>query len=94
MFFLDKVLEQDTFAIGQFPLCQVLLMNDARYPWVILVLDKLNPQVAARQLGAFNSWRQYDEKRQKLMEKVLSDIASHDGLSPDVYEIVTKYLAV
>ena len=37
MFFLDKVLEQDTFAIGQFPLCQVLLMNDARYPWVILV---------------------------------------------------------
>ena len=37
MFTLDKVLEQDTFTIGQFHLCQVLLMNDVRYPWVILV---------------------------------------------------------
>ncbi|MDH5358228.1 MAG: aminopeptidase N [Gammaproteobacteria bacterium] len=59
----------------------------------ILVLDKLNPQVAARQLGAFNSWRLYDDVRQVLMKQVLSNIASHEGLSPDVYEIVTKYLA-
>jgi aminopeptidase N len=59
----------------------------------ILVLDALNPQVASRQLGAFNSWRQYDTDRQVLMEMALSDIASHEGLSPDVYEIVTKYLA-
>ena len=34
----------------------------------ILVLDKLNPQIAARQLGAFNSWRQYDAQRQELMK--------------------------
>lgn len=59
----------------------------------ILVLDKLNPQIAAKQMGAFNSWRQYDAQRQSLMKDALSDIASHDGLSPDVYEIVTKYLA-
>ncbi|RKZ80256.1 MAG: aminopeptidase N [Gammaproteobacteria bacterium] len=59
----------------------------------ILVLDALNPQVASRQLGAFNSWRQYDSERQDLMKQALSDIASHEGLSPDVYEIVTKYLA-
>ena len=59
----------------------------------ILVLDKLNPQVASRQLGAFNSWRQYDSERQALMKQSLADIANHDSLSPDVYEIVTKYLA-
>ena len=59
----------------------------------ILVLDKLNPQVASRQLGAFNSWHQYDEQRQELMKQALSDIANADGLSPDVYEVVTKYLA-
>ncbi|MFW5450670.1 MAG: aminopeptidase N [Methylophagaceae bacterium] len=59
----------------------------------ILVLDKLNPQVASRQLGAFNSWRRYDQTRQDLMKQALSDIANTDGLSPDVYEIVTKYLA-
>ena len=59
----------------------------------ILVLDKLNPQVAARQLGAFNSWRRYDAARQALMKKSLSDIAAVHDLSADVYEIVNKYLA-
>ncbi|PHS27454.1 MAG: HIT family protein [Methylophaga sp.] len=37
MFKLDPRLDQDTIAIGNFSLCKVLLMNDARYPWVILV---------------------------------------------------------
>ncbi|MBL1319766.1 MAG: aminopeptidase N [Methylophaga sp.] len=59
----------------------------------ILVLNKLNPQVASRMLGAFNSWRQYDAVRQDLMKQALSEIANHDDLSPDVYEVVTKYLA-
>jgi len=59
----------------------------------IIVLNQLNPQVAARMLGAFNSWRQYDEDRQGLMKKTLRNIASQPDLSPDVYEIVTKYLA-
>jgi diadenosine tetraphosphate (Ap4A) HIT family hydrolase len=36
-FVLDPQLEADTFLLGQFPLCRVLLMNDARYPWLILV---------------------------------------------------------
>ncbi|OUR70922.1 aminopeptidase N [Methylophaga sp. 41_12_T18] len=59
----------------------------------ILVLDKLNPQVASRQLGAFNSWRQYDAQRQDLMKQALTSISVEEGLSPDVYEVVTKYLA-
>jgi aminopeptidase N len=59
----------------------------------ILVLNKLNPQVASRMLGAFNSWRQYDASRQTMMKQVLTDIASQPDLSSDVYEVVTKYLA-
>ncbi len=59
----------------------------------IIVLDKLNPQVASRQLGAFNSWQQYDADRQAMIKKALNNIASQKGLSPDVYEVVTKYLA-
>lgn len=59
----------------------------------IIVLNKLNPQVAARMLGAFNSWRHYDEERQMLMKKALMTIAAEKDLSSDVYEIVTKYLA-
>lgn len=34
---LDNRLQQDTVLIGQLPLCQVLLMKDANYPWLILV---------------------------------------------------------
>ncbi len=37
MFRLDERLQSDTILIGRLPLCQVLLMNDSRYPWVILV---------------------------------------------------------
>ena len=59
----------------------------------ILILNKLNPQVASRMLGAFNSWRQYDELRQGLMKQALSHIAVDNDLSPDVYEVVNKYLA-
>lgn len=41
MFELDPRLNNDTVTLGQFGLSQVLLMNDKRYPWCILV-----PQVA------------------------------------------------
>ena len=37
MFALDSRLEQDTFALGDFPLCRLLLSKDANYPWFILV---------------------------------------------------------
>ncbi|QKE64041.1 HIT domain-containing protein [Aquipseudomonas campi] len=37
MFTLDSRLQQDTLLIGDFPLCRLLLMNDASYPWFILV---------------------------------------------------------
>lgn len=37
MFTLDSRLQQDCLLIGDFPLCRLLLMNDASYPWFILV---------------------------------------------------------
>jgi len=37
MFELDPRLEADTHMLGDFPLCRLLLMNDANYPWFILV---------------------------------------------------------
>jgi diadenosine tetraphosphate (Ap4A) HIT family hydrolase len=36
-FGLDPRLAADTFAIGDLGLCRALLMNDSRYPWLILV---------------------------------------------------------
>ncbi|MCK4536064.1 MAG: HIT domain-containing protein [Desulfuromonadales bacterium] len=37
MFVLHPKLAEDTFHLGDFPLSQLLLMNDANYPWFILV---------------------------------------------------------
>jgi diadenosine tetraphosphate (Ap4A) HIT family hydrolase len=37
MFELHPQLKKDCITLGNFPLCRVLLMNDANYPWFILV---------------------------------------------------------
>lgn len=37
MFALDSRLKQDTWLIGELPLCSLLLSNDSNYPWFILV---------------------------------------------------------
>ncbi|WP_420467003.1 HIT domain-containing protein [Panacagrimonas sp.] len=36
-FALHPQLAADTLALAEMPLCRLLLMNDARYPWCILV---------------------------------------------------------
>ena len=36
-FALDPRLAADTLPVGDLPLCRVLLMRDARFPWLILV---------------------------------------------------------
>ena len=42
MFTLHPQLAKDCFVIGQFELCQLLLMNDQNYPWFILVPQREN----------------------------------------------------
>ena len=37
LFELHPRLDADTFFLADWPLCRVLLMNDARFPWLILV---------------------------------------------------------
>ncbi len=37
MFVLDQCLTNDTHLVTEWNLCQVLLMNDKTYPWLILV---------------------------------------------------------
>ena len=34
---LDPQLTSDTIALGELPLCLILLMNDTQFPWIILV---------------------------------------------------------
>ena len=56
----------------------------------VIELDSLNPQIASRMVSAFNQWRRYDRGRQALMKIELERIAAVDGLSPDVFEIISK----
>lgn len=41
-FILDSKLENDTYAIGTLGLCELRLMDDARFPWLILVPARAN----------------------------------------------------
>jgi aminopeptidase N len=56
-----------------------------------LQIDGFNPHMAARLLGAFESWRTLEPRRQALAKSALRQLAS-SRLSTDSYEIVTKTL--
>jgi len=58
----------------------------------VLEIDKFNPQVAARLLGAFRSWRSLKADRRKLAKAELGRIAKTKSLSRDAYEIVSRIL--
>ena len=60
----------------------------------VIALNALNPQVASRMVSAFNSWTRYDAGRKALIKKELERIAATEGLSPDVFEIVTKAISM
>lgn len=60
----------------------------------VIKLDAVNPQVAARMVSPFTQWKRYDSKRSQAMLAELQRIISVDGLSKDVYEIVSKSLEV
>ena len=60
---------------------------------MILQLDKLNPQVAARLVPPLGRWRRFGEDRASLMRGALERILKGPGLSKDVYEQVSKSLA-
>jgi aminopeptidase N len=59
----------------------------------VLALDSKNPQVAARLLAAFKSWRSLEPVRRASAEAALKRVASTTGLSPDVSDIATRSLA-
>ncbi|HEX4178910.1 MAG TPA: aminopeptidase N, partial [Rhizomicrobium sp.] len=60
---------------------------------VIRTLDPMNPQVAARMAGAFESWCRYDTDRQGLMRAELTAIHSLSSISPNLFEVTGKMLS-
>jgi len=59
----------------------------------IIRLDPVNPQIAARLMSPFTSWKRYDSLRQGLMREQMERIAGQNNLSAGVTELVRKSLA-
>ncbi|MET0638409.1 MAG: aminopeptidase N, partial [Hyphomicrobium sp.] len=82
-----------TFALGN-PL-QFNRADGAGYEFLadkVLEIDPLNPQVAARMLGAFRSYRALESKRKGLAKAALKRVAGAPRLSRDCLEMVTRML--
>jgi aminopeptidase N len=60
---------------------------------MILAVDRLNPQTAARLVPPLGRWRRMDEHRAALMRVELERIVASSGLSKDVFEQASKSLA-
>ncbi len=57
---------------------------------MIVKLNTINPQIAARLVAPLINWKRYDKTRQSLMKGQLDRLAKQKGLSRDVFEIVNK----
>lgn len=74
-FALDPRLAADTFALGDLSLCRALLMNDARWPWLILV---------PRRAGVRELIELSDADRHALTEEIsLASRALQGGCRPE-----------
>ncbi len=74
-FVLHERLAADTITLADWPLCRVLLMNDASYPWLILV---------PRRAGLTEIHELAADGRNTLIEEVArASLALTSGFQPD-----------
>lgn len=84
--------------IGAFANANPLCFNDLSgdgYQFVAdlaLQADGVNPQVAARLLSAFRSWRNLEARRGALAEQALRKVLDASKLSPDLRDIAQRAL--
>jgi len=79
VFQLDPRLAADTVAVAELPLCMLRLMNDCRFPWLLLV-PRIEGAVEIVDLSA--------QARAQLMEEVArASTALRDAARPDKLNI-------
>lgn len=77
-FILDQRLQADTYFVASLEMCEVLLMNDARFPWLVLV---------PRETGLIEISDLGDQAQQRLWHEVnraavaLREVVSCDKLN-------------
>jgi diadenosine tetraphosphate (Ap4A) HIT family hydrolase len=78
MFTLAPELKRDCIEITDWPLCKVLLMNDANYPWFILV-PRVDGVKESIDLNEQQQLQLMQESAQ--LQKLLKDVFSPDKLN-------------
>jgi aminopeptidase N len=58
----------------------------------ILKVDPVNPQVGARMCSAFETWKRYDPKRQKLIKSQINRVLGAEFVSKDTREMLTRLI--
>lgn len=89
MFQMDERLVKDTIPLGDFGLSRVLLMNDSRYPWLILV-----PRIAdVSEVFALTAQQQQQLWQEtNIVGQVLKDIFQADKINIATLGNVVKQL--
>ncbi len=84
-------------AFGMYNHRQLHALDGSGYAYVgdaVNQIDRLNPQLASRLATPLTRWHRYDVKRQSLMKDQLQRLIDEPEISKDLFEIVSKSLAV
>lgn len=89
-FELHPRLAADTFTVGDLPLCRLLLMNDAQYPWTILVPRRsgLRELYELHEPDLQRYWRESMQLSQVLMQEFRGDklnVAALGNMVPQLH---------
>ncbi|HEX6217948.1 MAG TPA: aminopeptidase N, partial [Sphingomicrobium sp.] len=105
---VEKLAQHEDFTIRNPNRWRALVGNFAANQWafhhpsgrgyrfladMILEVDRINPQVAARQVPSLGRWRRFEVGRAERMRAELERILKTPGLSKDVFEQASKSLA-
>lgn len=89
-FELHPQLAADTYVVGNLPLCRVLLMNESRYPWLILVPQRADTTEIHQLVAADRTqlWEESDLVSRQLMQLFKADklnIAALGNVVPQLH---------
>ena len=59
----------------------------------ILKIDPVNPQVGAKMCSAFETWKRYDRKRQKLIKSQIDRVLNAGSISKDAKEMLNRLIS-
>ena len=89
-FQLDSRLAADTFLVGELTLCRVLLLNDSRFPWLILVprragLSEIHHLSAPERMALIEETALASERLQLLTKAAKINIGALGNLVPQLH---------